>query len=159
MLKMSRSSDPSIVSEALGRIWELVVQPSGEAPWSVVLAGGRLACRHELVSFGDDLLALDASRSRLHILSAHGAREVVLPFTVAAEAYNWATVVGDHVIAIADDGRVLRSRDAIAWDAVTESNLALITVRYWPHRGWLVFASRGATGSVWRLRLCGVDPC
>jgi len=146
------------VSEALGRICELVVQESGGAPWSLVLPGGRLACRHELVPFGNDLLALDASRSRLHILSAQGAREVDLPFTVAAEAYNWATVVNDHIFAVAD-GRVLRSRDALTWDTVAESNLALIVIRYWPERGWLVLASRGAAGSVWRLRLCGIDTC
>jgi hypothetical protein len=68
-------------------------------------------------------------------------------------------VVGDHVFAIADDGRVLRSQDGITWDTVAESNLAVIAIRYWPERGWLVLASRGADGSVWRLRLCGTDPC
>ena len=147
------------ISQAAGGICELIVQGNAGAPWSQVLPGHLLRCLHELVLFGNELIALDASRNRLHILSGQGMREVVLPFTVAAEAYNWAAVVGDHIFAIADDGRVLRSRDAITWDTVAESNLPLIIIRFWPHRSWLVLASRGSTGSVWRLRLCGIDPC
>jgi len=147
------------ISEALGRICKLVVQESAGMPWPEVLPGRHLACRHELIPFGDELLALDQSRSVVHVVSASGGSEVALPFTVDAPAYNWATVVDRYLFAIANDGRVLRTYDLRTWDTVAQSSLDLIIIRYWPHRGSLVVASRGAAGSLWSLRLCGVEPC
>ena len=112
--------------------------------------------------FGDDLIALDATRHILHIApptTSGSAFTVDLPFTIGAQTFNWATMAAGHLFVVSDDGRIWRSQDGAAWEPVASGNREFISIGHWPHRSWLVLASRGAVGAVWKLRLCGAEPC
>ncbi|NNG16040.1 MAG: hypothetical protein HKM89_06120, partial [Gemmatimonadales bacterium] len=141
---------------------ELVVEPSAGAPtWAKVIPGQRVACHHALVIFGDDLIALDATRDGLHVIPQTGALAgtVALPFTVGTRTFNWATLAGSYLFAVSDDGQIWRSQDALSWEAVASGNREFVSIGYWPHRSWLLLASSGVDGAVWKLRLCGAEPC
>jgi hypothetical protein len=143
---------------------ELVADPppsAGASTWPKVIPGQRVACHHALVAFGDYLFALDATRDVLHVLPATSgpAFMVDLPFTIGAQTFNWATTVDGYLFTVSDDGRIWRSQGGAAWETVASGNREFISIGYWPHRSWLIFASRGADGAVWKLRLCGAEPC
>jgi hypothetical protein len=150
------------ISEAFGGPCELVAEPNAGTTWPKVIPGQHVACRHELVILGDDLLALDATRDVLHVvpLTTGGSVFTVdLPFTIEAQTFNWATVASEYLFTVSDDGRIWRSPDGEAWETVASGNREFISIGFWPHRSWLVLASRGTDGAVWKLRLCGAEPC
>jgi hypothetical protein len=130
--------------------------------WPRVIPGQWLACHQALVIFGDNLLALDATRNVLHVVpptTSGPAFTIDLPFTVGAQTFNWATTAAGYLFTVSDDGRIWRSQDAATWETVASAHQEIISIRYWPHRSWLVLASRGTDGAVWKLRLCGAASC
>ncbi len=138
----------------------LVAQPEVGTDWAPVFPDERLACYHRLTSFGDALLALDRTRNSLLIVSGQGElsrRE--LPFTVGVMTIHWATVAADYLYAPSDDGRILVTRDLAVWETVAQADEEFVTIQYWPQRDWLVLASRGANGTLWKLGLCEAAPC
>lgn len=138
----------------------LVGQPEVGTAWTPVLPDKRLACYHRLVSFGGALIAVDSTRRRLHVVTAQeDAQQRELPFTIGERSFNWATVVGDYLYALSSDGRVLLTQDLELWETVAEMNQELVTIQYWPHKSWLVLASRGLSGGLWKLDLCDATPC
>ncbi len=138
----------------------LVAQPPGQSTWENVVPGGQVACAHRLVSFAGNLIALDAARGALHLLPPKGTpTEVDVPFTVDSVAYNWAAVAGGFLYAISDDGRVVVTRDLVAWDTVVRSDQRFMTIQYWPYRDWLVLATKGMGGALWKFQLCHAAPC
>jgi hypothetical protein len=58
-----------------------------------------------------------------------------------------------YLYTITDDGRVVRSRDLIAWETVAVTNRALVTIAYWPAKNWIVVADRGADARLWKIDL------
>jgi hypothetical protein len=138
----------------------LVAQPAVGTDWKPVFPDEQSACYQRLLSFGDALIALDRSRSRLLIVSGQGElswRE--LPFTVGLMTFHWAAVASDRLYALSDDGRILVTRDLAAWQTVTQADREFVTIQYWPQRDWLVLAGRGTDGALWKLGLCGAAPC
>jgi hypothetical protein len=125
-----------------------------------VLPDKRLACYHRLVLFGDALVAVDRRRRGLHVVTEQEvAVQLELPFTIGKWNLNWATVAGDYLYALSDDGRVLVTQDLELWETVSETSQDLVTIQYWPHKSWLVLASRGLNATVWKLDLCNAAPC
>jgi hypothetical protein len=109
-----------------------------------VLPDKRVACYHRLVSFGDALIAVDSTRRGLHVVTGQGnALQRELPFTIGELSLNWATVAGGYLYALSSDGRILLTRDLVVWETVS----------------WLVLASRGMNGGLWKLELCDAAPC
>jgi hypothetical protein len=138
----------------------LVAQPEVGTVWMPVLPDERVACHHRLVSFGDALIAVDSTRRRLHVVTGQGdALQRELPFTTGETSPNWATVAGAYLYALSSDGRILLTRDLAVWETVAEMDQEFLTIQYWPQRSWLVLASRGANGALWKLELCGAAPC
>jgi hypothetical protein len=74
-------------------------------------------------------------------------------------AYNWAAVAGGLFYVIASDGRILLTRDLAAWEPVIRSYQPFSAIQYWPDRDWLVVATYGRQGAVWKLQLCQAAPC
>ncbi len=138
----------------------LVAQPDVGADWMPVLPDQRLACYHRLVSFGDALIALDATRHGLLVVTGEGDPfERELPFTIGALSLNWAAVAGDHLYSLSSDGQILVTRDLTVWETVAQADQEFVTIQYWPQRSWLVLATRGANGALWKLELCDAAPC
>ena len=99
----------------------LVAQPEAGTVWTPVLPGKRLACSHRLVSFGDALIAVDSTRSKLHVVTGQeDATERELPSTIGKQSPNWATVVGGYLYALFDNGRVMLTSDLTSWVLVAE---------------------------------------
>ena len=120
----------------------------------------RLACYHRLTSFDGALVALERARNSLLVVSGQGdvsRRE--LPFTVGLMTIQWATVAADQLYALSDDGRVLTTRDLTKWETVAQADREFVTIQHWPQRDWLVLASRGTDGTLWKLELCDAAPC
>ena len=138
----------------------LVAQPEVGTAWMPVLPDKRLACYHRLVPFGDALIAVDSTRRRLHVVTGQGdALQRELPFTIGELSLNWATVAGGYLYALSSDGRILLTRDLAVWKTVAEADQEFVTIQYWPQRNWLVLASRGMNGALWKLELCDAAPC
>ena len=138
----------------------LVARPPGQTTWVDVLPGSRVACGPRLVGFDGRLIAFDVDRSAFHVLPPDGApSRVNVPFTVDTVAYNWAAVAGGFLYVISDDGRILVTRDLVAWETVVWSNQSFSAIQYWPDRNWLVLATYGRGGAVWKLQLCHTAPC
>jgi hypothetical protein len=138
----------------------LVAQPEVGSLWTPLFPNDRLACSHRLELFGGALIALDSTRRGLLVVSGRG--ELVrreLPFTVGRTTFHWAAVASDRLYALADDGRILVTRDLAVWATVARSDRELVAIQYWPGRDWLVLAGRGTDGALWRLGLCGAAPC
>lgn len=138
----------------------LVARAPGGTTWVDALPGSRVACVHRLVSFGDSLIALDVGRAALHVLPPQGAPSVVdVLFTVDTLAYNWAVVAGGSLYVLSDDRRILVTRDLVAWETVVRSDQPFSAIQYWPSRDWLVLATYGRGGTLWKLQLCHAAPC
>ncbi len=138
----------------------LVVQPNVGTDWTLVFPDEEVACYQRLTPFGDALVTLARARSRLLVVSGLGElsrRE--LPFTVGLMTFHWAAVAADYLYALADDGRIMVTRDLTAWETAAQADREFVTVRYWPQRDWLVLASRGTDGALWKLMLCNGAPC
>jgi hypothetical protein len=138
----------------------LVAQSAVGTDWTLVFPDDEIACYQRLTSFGDALIALDRSRSRLLVVSGQGEllrRE--LPFTVGLMTFHWATVAADRLYGLSDDGRILVTRDLMVWEPVVQADREFVTIQYWPQRDWLVLGSRGTDGALWKFRLCGAAPC
>jgi hypothetical protein len=141
-------------------VCRLMARPPGQSAWEDALPGQHVACVHRLVGFGDSLIALDVGRAALHVLPSQGAPSAAaLPFTVDTMAYNWAAVAGAFIYVISDERRILVTRDLVAWDTVVRSYQPFTAIQYWPDRDWLVLATYGQNGAIWKLRLCQTAPC
>ena len=82
-----------------------------------------------------------------------------LPFAIGEMSLNWATVAGGYLYALSNDGRIMLTQNLEVWEAVAEMDQEFVTIQYWPHRSWLVLASRGIDGALWKLGLCDATPC
>jgi hypothetical protein len=150
----------SLLAVSQSEFCTLVARPPGQTTWEDVIPGSRVACEQRLVGFGGRLIALDVGRSAFHVLPPHGAASLVeVPFTVDTAAYNWAAVAGGFLYVTSDDGRILVTRNLVAWDTVARSDQRFSAIQYWPSRGWLVLATYGRGGALWRLQLCHTAPC
>jgi hypothetical protein len=153
-------SHGALFAVSRGDVCTLVTRPPGQIAWEDALPGKHPACVHRLAGFGDSLIALDAGRAALHVIPRQGPPSVVaLPFTVDTLAYNWAAVAGGLFYVIASDGRILLTRDLAAWEPVIRSYQSFSAIQYWPDRDWLVVATYGRQGAVWKLQLCQAAPC
>jgi len=138
----------------------LVGRRPGGTTWDSLVPGRRIACLHRLASFAGRVIALDVGRGTLHVVPlAAASAEITVPFVVDSVAFNWATVAGGYLYVISDDGRVLATRDLVAWQTVLRSDRRFMTIQYWPDRDWLVLAGYSQHGAVWTLQLCGAAPC
>jgi hypothetical protein len=152
--------DGSMVAVSRAESCTLVARPPGQTMWVEAAPGRQVACGHRLAGFGGRVIALDAGRAALHVLPPQGGPSLVdVPFTVDTVAYNWAAVAGGFLYVISEDGRILVTRDLVAWEAVVRSDLPFSAIQYWPNRNWLVLATYGRGGAVWKLQLCRTAPC
>ena len=114
------------------------------------------ACRVRLAVFQDRLLALTLDQRGLTTVDGAGHVQIYpLPnFRIPDYAFNYlATDRAGYLYAITDDGRVVRSRDLVAWETLAVTDRALVTIAYWPARNWIVVADRGADARLWKIDL------
>lgn len=138
----------------------LVAAPPVGTAWVPVRPDARLACLHRLVSFGAALVAVDSTRRRLQVVTGDGeVSQRELPFAIGASSFNWAAVAGGFLYALSGDGRIVLTRDLESWETVAAMDREFVTIQYWPHKDWLVLASRGGDGALWKLELCDGGPC
>jgi hypothetical protein len=113
-------------------------------------------CRVRLAVFQDRLLALTLDqRSLIAVDSAGHIQTYLLPdFRMPDLAFQYlASDRAGYLYTITDDGRVVRSRDLIAWETVAVTDRILVTIAYWPARNWIIVADRGADARLWKIDL------
>ena len=142
----------------------LAESSDGGATWQR-LAVPATACRVRLAVFQDRLLALALDqRSLIAVDSAGQIQTHLLPdFKIPGSGatngdphlvFNYlASDRAGYLYAITDDGRVVRSRDLVAWETVAVTDRALVAIAYWPARNWIVVADRGADARLWKIDL------
>ena len=139
----------------------LAESSDGGATWQR-LAVPDTACRVRLAVFQDRLLAIALDqRSLIAVDSAGQIQTHSLPdFKIPGSGQpltgfqlSWPAIVRAILYTITDDGRVVRTRDLVAWETVAVTDRALVTIAYRPARNWIVVADRGADARLWKIDL------
>lgn len=137
---------------------------NGGTVWETIHSTDGLRRTH-MTLFNDKLITLGGgpSANKLLTVTTDGTKELVtLPFSVghayAGESYfsnyNQFVVASDgYLYTITSDGGVMRSANLTTWDRVFDTSTELVSLGYWPTRNWLIFSSRGASGTISYINL------
>lgn len=133
----------------------LAESSDGGETWTRLL-GHQTDCGARLMVLEDRLLALKSDRRGFVAVDASGSTaEYDFPgFRVPGWAYGYLAYDNrGYLYTITDDGRVVRSSDLITWETLASTDLAFITISYWPAKNWIIVADRGASARLWRIDL------
>jgi hypothetical protein len=142
-------------NDALEKPCGLAESSDGGETWTRLLVH-QTDCGARLMVLGDRLLALKSDRSGFVAVDASGSATAYdFPgFRVPDRAYDYLTHDNrGYRYTITDDGRVVRSSDLITWETLASTDLAFITISYWPAKKWIIVADRGASARLWRIDL------
>jgi hypothetical protein len=106
-------------------------------------------CRLRLAADPAGRRALAVGVDGRSLIVGGGEQRIGLPFGIEPWAYHWWALVGRTLYVLTDDGRVMATTNLRTWREVGRVDGKLVSVAYWPARGSLVVATRGADAGLW----------